>query len=306
MRPLFLLTISLLITCFTSAQQKQSTSNTKRSLPKPVGAVNDFGLFLTAQERETLENELVRYQKATTNTIVIATLKELPLEPGTQKKSTIEKTAFQYFNAWGIGDSIKNNGVLIMLSKNDRQVRIEVGKGLEKILTNSVCAQIIAQQIVPHFKKEAYYTGLNEAIQALKKQLGNKSLTATHTTNKATQDFRLIDHSLKLQPQKQGSLAALFVVLALIAVGIGLFGLLGRRSAAGTASNNNDMDELQRRQIQNDYLNQQIMMNSAMLSTGIDTTPDTPAANDTSTPGSVDSGSFDGGSTSGGGSDGSW
>jgi uncharacterized protein len=306
MRPLLFLTVSLLITCFTSAQQKQSTSNTKRSLPKPVGAVNDFGLFLTTQERETLENELIRYQRATTHAIVIATLKELPLEPGSKKKSTIEKTAFQYFNAWGIGDSIKNNGVLIMLSKNDRQVRIEVGKGLEKVLTNSVCAQIIAQQIVPHFKKEAYYTGLNEAIQALEKQLGNKSLTAAHTPYKTTQALGLINRSLNLQPQKQGSLAALFVVLALIAVGIGLLGLLGKRRAAGTAPDNNDMDESQRRQMQNDHLNQQILMNSAMLSTGIDTTPDTPVANDAPTPGSVDSGSFDGGSTSGSGADGSW
>jgi uncharacterized protein len=171
MRALFLLTISILITCFTSAQQKQSTGNTKRSLPKPVGAVNDFGAFLNTQERETLENELIRYQNATTHAIVIATLKELPLEPGTKKKTTIEKIAFRYFNTWGIGDSIKNNGVLIMLSKNDRQVRIEVGKGLEKTLTNSICAQIIAQQIVPNFKKGAYFTGLNEAVQALEKEL---------------------------------------------------------------------------------------------------------------------------------------
>ncbi len=306
MKPLFILIVSLLIACFTYAQVKQPKYINKQPIPKPVGAVNDFGLFLTAQERQTLENELIRYRNVSTNVIVIATLKELPLEPGTKKKTTIEKVAFRYFNTWGIGDSIKNNGVLIMLSKNDRQVRIEVGKGLEKILPNSVCAQIIAQQIVPHFKKEAYYTGLNEAIQALEKQLGNKSLTAAHTTDKTTtQALWLIDRNLMLQPQKQGSLAALFIVLALIAVGIGLLGLLGKKNATGTTAGN-DLDDLQRHQMQNDHLNQQILMNSAMLSTGIDTTPDTPAANDASTPGNVDSGSFDGGGTSGSGADGSW
>ena len=225
MRPLFIFIISLLITCFTSAQQKQPTSNTKRSLPKPVGAVNDFGLFLTAQERETLENELIRYQKATTHAVVIATLKELPLEPGTKKKTTIEKIAFRYFNAWGIGDSIKNNGVLIMLSKNDRQVRIEVGKGLEKILTNNICAQIIAQQMVPNFKKEAWFTGLNEAVQALEKEL-NKLKYSSNSKPKmqALRTRPEVINYLKLPPaQKQGSFEFIILPVAIFILFVAIF-----------------------------------------------------------------------------------
>lgn len=166
---LFLLALS--ISCVSCGQQKQQPDSSKLPLPRPIGAVNDFGSFLSPEERQTLAKELTRYQRATTNTIVIATLDSLPVDPKTKKKYTIEQISLRYFNTWGIGDKTKNNGVLLLLSKHERQVRIEVGLGLEKILTNETCAEIIKQKMAPHFKKEAFFIGLSEAIQALEKAL---------------------------------------------------------------------------------------------------------------------------------------
>ncbi|NII25347.1 TPM domain-containing protein [Pseudoflavitalea sp. X16] len=307
MRPLFFLTVSLLITCFSYAQQKQQPD--KRFLPKPVGAVNDFGAMLTLQERQALEKELTQYWKATTNAIVILTLDSLPVDPATKTKQTIEQTALLYFNTWGIGDSIKNNGVLILLSKYDRQVRIEVGKGLETTLTNQICADIIAQQIVPHFKKQAFFTGLSEAIQALKKELsqGKQSAALKPSAKFDTRKLPATD--------KQGILAFIIPVAIIIIIwSIVKKNRNNNRAGAGMINPGyQDQEHLLNNINDQHIINNSIMASGAMgmMDTspdpGVASPPDTPAANDAGS-GSFDSGgsSFDGGASSGGGASSDW
>lgn len=316
MRSLFFLTVSLFATCFSFAQQKQQPDNFIRPLPKPARAVNDFGAMLNLQERQALEKELTHYWKATTNAIVILTLDSLPVDPATKNKQTIEQTALLYFNTWGIGDSIKNNGVLILLSKYDRQVRIEIGKGLEKILTDEICANIIAQQIVPHFKKQAFFTGLQEAIQALKKELSQGKQSA------ALKPSAKFDTHKLPATDKQGILAFIIpVAIVIIIWSIVKRSRNNNRAGAGMINpGHQDQDHLLNNINDQHIINNSIMAVGAMnmMDTspdpGMASPPDTPAANDAGS-GSFDNGgssfdsggsSFDGGASSGGGASGDW
>lgn len=304
MRPLFYLIVSFFVTCFSFAQQKQQPDNFIRPLPKPARAVNDFGNFLTAAEQQNLEKELSAYWKATTNAIAIITLDSLT-DPQTKKRRTIEETALRYFNTWGLGDKTKNNGVLILLSKHDRQVRIEVGKGLEQVLSNEICAQIIAQQIVPHFKKQAFYTGLREAIQALKKELGrDKQTSAVPSYFFNTRKLPAAD--------KQGILwfIPLIVILFIIWSLVKKNRNNNRATGGMITPGYQDQENLQ------DNINDQHIINNGIMVSGImDMTNTSPAANDAGS-GSFDSGSnnsidsgtssFDGGASSGSGASGDW
>jgi uncharacterized protein len=169
MRVLFILSFCLIgITSF--ARQKKTASPFIKNLPVPHRAVNDFGKFLTVSEKQYLEKELVGYFNRTSNAIVIITLDSLT-DPKTKKEYTVEETALLYFNKWGIGDSIKNNGVLLLLSRKPHRVRIEVGKGLENVLTNAVCQQIVDDKLVPAFKEGLFFTGIKEAVTAIEAEI---------------------------------------------------------------------------------------------------------------------------------------
>lgn len=178
MRSLVFLTIGfLLINVFSFAQNKKTGDSFVKPLPVPHQAVNDFAKFLTSDERQWLENELRAYYTRTSNAMVIVTLDSLT-DAKTKMAYTIEEAARMYFNTWGIGDSVKNNGVLIMASRSPRRVRIEVGIGLEDILTDFTCQAIIADVLVPNFKQGAFFQGLKEAVRAIENKLDNRGKDA--------------------------------------------------------------------------------------------------------------------------------
>jgi uncharacterized protein len=169
MRLLFILTF-LLVNILSFAQK--NTSTFVKLLPVPHKPVNDFAGFLTGSQRKTLQSDLNSYLKRTTNAIVIVTLDSLT-DPKTKEEYSIEEAALAYFNTWGIGDSIKNNGVLVLVSRNPKRMRIEVGTGLENVLDNSYCQDIIDSCLVPAFKKEYYFSGFKKAITVLENRLDN-------------------------------------------------------------------------------------------------------------------------------------
>jgi uncharacterized protein len=175
----YLLILSLLLCNFFSFSQEKSSFVKK--LPVPHKAVNDFGRFLTSSERTTLEIELKSYLKRTSNALVIVTLDSLT-DPETKKEYTVEEAALAYFNTWGVGDKEKNNGVLLMISRSPRKVRIQVGSGLDNILTNENCQEIIDNNLVPNFKEGSFYTGIKEAITAIEQRLDNPAPAAQQAT----------------------------------------------------------------------------------------------------------------------------
>ena len=79
----------------------------------------------------------------------------------------IEEYANRLFNHWGIGDKDKNDGILILIAPNERQARIEVGYGLEHVLTDAITSQIMRTDIIPHAKEGDYAAAAMAASQSV-------------------------------------------------------------------------------------------------------------------------------------------
>ncbi len=79
----------------------------------------------------------------------------------------VEQFATTYFNHIGIGKQEHHNGVLILVVVDRRQARIEVGHGLERVVTNEAANRIIAEVMAPEFRQGRYGTGLTSAVEAV-------------------------------------------------------------------------------------------------------------------------------------------
>lgn len=122
--------------------------------------VTDSALIFTPSQLNSLKQKLTDFETETTNQLVIVTVESLGYE-------TIETYANGTFNQNGIGQEGKDNGILIVFSKLDRTVRIEVGFGLEPYITDAVASRIIRNTMVPNFKEERYFEGIDLATNQL-------------------------------------------------------------------------------------------------------------------------------------------
>ncbi len=131
------------------------------SIPeKPTGHVNDYANILDSATKANLETILLRFEEETSNQLVIATFNSL-------EGQTLEDFSIKLAQKWKIGTKKNDNGVILLVFKNDRQVRIEVGYGLEGALPDITCSQIIRYEIVPAFKEGNYNQGIINGITAI-------------------------------------------------------------------------------------------------------------------------------------------
>ena len=129
--------------------------------PKFQTSVYDYISLLSPTEKSALEQKLIRYSDTTSTQIVIITI------PST-KGENIQYLGAQWGHKWGIGGSEENdNGILILLAKNDRKIAINTGYGVEHLLTDAMSKRIIDQDIIPYFKSNDYYSGLNRGADAI-------------------------------------------------------------------------------------------------------------------------------------------
>ena len=126
----------------------------------PKGFVNDFAGMLTVEQRQLLETKISGFEKDTGNELSVVTVPNLG-------KDTIENFAEKLFQDWGIGKDKKDNGVLLLIARDDRRFRIEVGYGLEGALTDAQSFWIIQNVLKPSFQKGDYYGGISSGIDAI-------------------------------------------------------------------------------------------------------------------------------------------
>jgi uncharacterized protein len=134
------------------------------AVPVLTGHVNDYAGILSAETRSTLEKQLQQHEDSTSNQIVVLSVSSLNGEE-------IEDVANQIFNTWQLGQKDKNNGVLLLISLNDRKMRIEVGYGLEAVLTDAHCSRIIRNEITSHFKYKEYDMGVLAGVGAIRQAI---------------------------------------------------------------------------------------------------------------------------------------
>jgi uncharacterized protein len=128
--------------------------------PNPPRLVNDLAGMLSPAEVQSLEQKLVELDDSTSNQIAVVTIANLNDYP-------VEDYANKLFRQWGIGNAKNNNGVLLLVTKEDRKVRIEVGYGLEGAIPDAVASDIINRVLIPNFREGNYYAGINSAVDQL-------------------------------------------------------------------------------------------------------------------------------------------
>lgn len=130
------------------------------SLGQPKGYVNDYARVLTDSQRAELENKLTAFTQQTSSEISVVIIQSL-------QGDYIENFAEKLFKEWKIGTAKNDNGVLLLVAVDDRELRIEVGYGLEGALTDSLSGQILNNEITPQFKQGKYFEGINAGVDAI-------------------------------------------------------------------------------------------------------------------------------------------
>lgn len=144
---------------------------------KDQKAVYDFIKLLSKRDSIQLENKLVCYADTTSTQIVVAIISSTEGE-------NIAYLAANWGEKWGIGQAEKDNGVLILVAKDDRKLTISSGKGTEGLLTDFTSKRIIDKIITPEFKKENYYLGLDKGTTILFKVLSGEFKEDRDLSNK--------------------------------------------------------------------------------------------------------------------------
>lgn len=154
----------LVLIAFTAKAQEQTETNTEEiehTFPEPKGVVSDFeGIFSDNQEKK-LTDITEEVQRKTNYQIAIVTL--ITIEPYTD----ILDCATAIGNQWGVGKEGKDNGIVILMSMNSRQVAISTGEDVRDIITDDMVQQIIDNVMIPQFKKERFYLGAEKAIRKI-------------------------------------------------------------------------------------------------------------------------------------------
>lgn len=123
-------------------------------------SIYDYADVLNESEESQLENKLVKFSDSTSTQIVIVTIDDL-------KGESIGILAPKWAQEWGIGQAKEDNGVIILLAKNDREIWISPGYGLEHKLTAGITGELVRNVILPEFKAGSYYNGLDKGTTAI-------------------------------------------------------------------------------------------------------------------------------------------
>ena len=129
-------------------------------IPEAQGFVNDYVGLLSAQEKTRLEAFLTHNAQQTSNEIAVAVM-DLP------EGADIKQFTNDAARKWGIGGAENNNGALLAIYMNQRKVRIEVGYGLEPVITDAMSGRIIREVISPAFQQGDYYNGIDRAVHTM-------------------------------------------------------------------------------------------------------------------------------------------
>jgi uncharacterized protein len=130
------------------------------NIPKVTRRVTDFTNTLSTAELDRLELDLARFEDSTSTQILVVMITTLAGE-------SLEDFSLRTAELNQPGQKGRDNGILVLIVKNDRKIRIEVGYGLEGALPDGLAGQIIRREITPHFRSGDYFEGIRAGVQAI-------------------------------------------------------------------------------------------------------------------------------------------
>lgn len=150
------------------------TAQAELKFPELTGRVVDNAQMIEPAVREQLTQQLNAHEKTTGEQLVVVTLPDL-------QGTDIADFGYQLGRYWGIGQKDKNNGALLIVARDERKLRIEVGYGLEDRLTDAQSSVIIHQVITPAFKAGNFSKGISDGVAAMLVVLGGNPLDEPST-----------------------------------------------------------------------------------------------------------------------------
>ncbi|MDH5343543.1 MAG: YgcG family protein [Betaproteobacteria bacterium] len=175
------------------------TAAAQVAVPQLKSRVTDMTRTLPAQSVMQLEQRLAAFEREKGTQVAVL------LVP-TVRPDSIEQYAVRVFEQWRLGRKGVDDGVLLVVAKNDRELRIEVGYGLEGVLTDATSNRIINDDIVPHFKRGEFAAGVEAGVVRILKVAGGEPLPPPATRSQR-------NSSLPFAPEW---LIAIFVFLQVI------------------------------------------------------------------------------------------
>ena len=192
------------------------------TFPTLSGRVVDDGQMLDPATRQQLSQTLAAHEKATGEQVVVVTVPDL-------QGTTIEDFGYQLGRAWGIGQKDQNNGALLIVARDDRKLRIEVGYGLEDRLTDAQSSVIINQVITPAFKSGNFSQGISDGVGAILQVLGGDPLAqASYATGQGDGSDFVAEHP--------GVILLLFVLFVLVVAACQFYGICNAGGGGGSRS----------------------------------------------------------------------
>ncbi|MDE2359835.1 MAG: YgcG family protein [Betaproteobacteria bacterium] len=162
--------LALLLSAFASTVQAQPASTASTDglapIPKLTARVTDLTGTLSPADTQALETKLADWEQRTGNQLVVVMVPSTAPEP-------IESYSIRLADAWKIGHKGKDNGAIFLIAKNDRKMRIEVGYGLEGVLTDVTSHRIIAETVAPMFRQGKFVQGIDAGVDRIIEVVGS-------------------------------------------------------------------------------------------------------------------------------------
>ena len=129
-------------------------------VPKLTGYVNDYASVLSSETKTALEQKLAAYERDDSTQVVVLTIPSL-------QGDDMDQFTIKVADVWKIGQKGKDNGVLLVLALTEREVRIEVGMGLQSVLPDITASRIIREQMHPYLKSNDFDRGIVSGVDRI-------------------------------------------------------------------------------------------------------------------------------------------
>jgi uncharacterized protein len=144
------------------------TASGQKAIPELWGQrIHDDACVLNQETVDQLEKQLSQYEDSTGNQIAVLIIQSLEGE-------VLEDYSLKVVEKWKMGTKANDNGVLVLVAIDDHKMRIEVGLGLEGVLTDAICNRIIRNEMAPAFRRGDYDAGITAAIQSVVQAVGGE------------------------------------------------------------------------------------------------------------------------------------
>ena len=178
-------------------------------VPDLKGRVTDNANILNSDQELDIALDLQAAEQKTSAQVALLIIPTLAGE-------NLEDFSMRVAEKWKLGQADRDNGALILIALKEKKIRIEVGYGLESIITDLKSGYIIRNEFVPHFKKERFYQGIKQGVNAI--------------TGLITKEYQISRTELaKYRKQRQGANSSQFPFGFIVFIIFGILSLFGRR-----------------------------------------------------------------------------